>query len=120
MSKYENLIKEIIYKEPRHLSADDIYLELKAQQPNVVLATIYNNLHSLHKKGLIHKVVSDGMPDRYDRIDKHDHLLCTRCGCLADINFQDLTKSLEKQLGQKISGYELRVDYICPACQKEQ
>lgn len=120
MSKYETLIKAIIYKAPRHLTAEEIFFELKQQEPKVVLATIYNNLKSMHQKGLIHKVTTEGMPDRYDRIERHDHLLCAKCGCLSDIKFQDITRKLEEQLGQAIVSYDLRVNYICPSCQKKE
>ena len=120
MRKYEKLIFDIIYKTPRHLTAEDIYAELKVQEPKVVLATIYNNLNSLHEKQLIHKVVVDGMPDRYDSIERHDHLVCSKCGNLTDFKFQELTETLESKLGTRIQGYDLNVRYICPSCKKQQ
>ena len=120
MRKYEALIKDIIYTEPRHLTAEEIYLELKQQEPKVVLATVYNNLSSLYQKGLIHKVTIDGMPERYDVINKHDHLLCVRCGRLSDIKLKNLTKSIEKQVGQSIVSYELIINYVCPLCREKE
>lgn len=120
MRKYEKMIFDIIYKKPRHLTAEDIFTELKQKEPKVVLATIYNNLKSLHEKHLIHKVTVEGMPDRYDSIERHDHLVCTKCGKLTDFMFQDLTEALEATLGLRIQGYDLNVSYICPDCQKRK
>lgn len=118
MRKYEKMIFDIIYKEPRHLTAEDIYRELKEQEPKVVLASVYNNLKVLHEKRLIHKVTVEGMPDRYDSIERHDHVVCTKCGDLYDFKFKDITHELEEKLGISISGYELNVNYICPSCKK--
>lgn len=118
MRKYEKLVYDIIYKEPRHLTAEDIFLELKEQEPKVVLASVYNNLKVLHEKRLIHKVTVEGMPDRYDSIKRHDHLVCIKCGSLRDFVFKDLTKQLEKTLDVKITGYDLNVQYVCPECEK--
>lgn len=118
MRKYEKMVYDIIYKEPRHLTAEDIFRELKEQEPKVVLASVYNNLKVLHEKHLIHKVTVEGMPDRYDSIERHDHLVCTKCGKLMDFWFDDLTPQLEKHLGCSIVGYDLNVQYVCLECRK--
>lgn len=119
MRKYEKMIYDIIYKQPRHLTAEDIFLELKELEPKVVLATVYNNLKSLHQKHLIHKVIVDGMPDHYDSIQPHDHLVCCQCGNIVDFKHENLTSKLEKELGISIISYDLNVCYICPECQKK-
>ena len=116
MTKYEKQIYEIVNKLAGHLTADQIFTELKKIYPSVSLATIYNNLNKLCEAGLIRKVSIEGSPDRYDRIEKHDHLVCTKCGRLADICFEDLTASLKEQLGSSFFAYDLKVFYICPKC----
>ena len=116
MTKYEKQIYEIVNKLAGHLTADQIFTELKKIYPSVSLATIYNNLNKLCEAGLIRKVSIGGSPDRYDRIEKHDHLVCTKCGRLTDICFEDLTASLKEQLGSSFFAYDLKVFYICPKC----
>ena len=116
MTKYEKQIYEIVNKLAGNLTADQIFTELKKIYPSVSLATIYNNLNKLCEAGLIRKVSIEGSPDRYDRIEKHDHLVCTKCGRLADICFEDLTASLKEQLGSSFFAYDLKVFYICPEC----
>ena len=59
-------------------------------------------------------------PERFDRAEKHDHLVCERCGRLADVSFDDLTASLRAQLGEDFSYYDLKVYYLCPQCRAEQ
>ena len=116
MTKYEKQIYEIVNKLAGHLTADQIFTELKKIYPSVSLATIYNNLNKLCEAGLIRKVSIEGSPDRYDRIEKHDHLVRTKCGRLTDICFEDLTASLKEQLGSSFFAYDLKVFYICPEC----
>lgn len=117
MTKYEKQIYEIVNKLAGHLTADQIFAELKRTYPSVSLATVYNNLNKLCEAGLIRRVSVEGSPDRYDRTAKHDHLVCSRCGKLKDICFEDLTSSLREQLGEEFFFYDLKVFYICPECQ---
>ena len=119
MTKYAEQILRRISESESHMTAEQIFLELKKTEPKVVQATIYNNLNALCQKGLIRKLSMEGSPDRYDKIQKHDHLVCQRCGALSDINFQDLTQDLESQLGEGILSYDLKVFYLCPACRKK-
>lgn len=69
---------------------------------------------------MIRKVSVEGSPDRYDRIEKHDHLICRKCRRLSDMTFEDLTKKLEQQLGEEILFYDLQVFYLCPECKNKQ
>lgn len=119
MTKYAKLILELINQSSEHMTAEQIFLELKKQQPNVVQATIYNNLNTLYQDGLIRKLSMEGSPSRYDKTIKHDHLVCKKCGALSDKRFEDLTGNLETQLGEEIIFYDLKVFYICPKCRKQ-
>ena len=74
-------------------------------------------------------LVSEGMelsllsvscnPDRYDKIVKHDHLVCKKCGALSDICLSDLTAQLQEQISEEIISYDLKVNYICPFCRSK-
>ncbi len=119
MTKYAKLILELINRSGEHMSAEQLFLELKKIEPKVVLATIYNNLNALYQEGLIRKLSIEGAPDRYDKMQKHDHLVCKMCGALSDVKLEDLTKDLERQLGEGILSYDLKVFYVCPKCREK-
>ena len=119
MTRYAELILELINQSKEHLTAEQIFLALKKTEPKVVQATVYNNLNTLYREGQIRKLSIESSPDRYDRIRKHDHLVCRTCGALSDISLEDLTKNLEHQLGQRILSYDLTVFYLCPKCKEE-
>lgn len=119
MTKYEKEIYNIIITSTAHPTVEQIYLELKKKCPKVVIATVYNNVNKLWKTGMIRKISVENMPDRYDRVIKHDHLVCQKCGKLVDISFEDLTESLREQMGEEFLFYDLKIFYICPSCRKK-
>ena len=102
------------------MTAEQIVLELKKREDKVVLATVYNNLNALYAKNLIRKISVEGSPDRYDKIVRHDHLVCKKCGRLTDFGFDDLTSGLQKRLDGKVMGYDLKIYYLCPDCAKNK
>ncbi|MBO5291805.1 MAG: transcriptional repressor [Lachnospiraceae bacterium] len=116
MTKNGKYILEIINDSTDHLTAEQIYLRLKEKNSKVVLATVYNNLASLYEQNLIRKVSVEGFPDRYDKMKRHDHLVCKRCGRLSDIELKDFTGRLQEEVGHPILSYDLRIHYICEEC----
>lgn len=120
MTKYEKQIYDIVNTSYEHMTAEQIYVELQKIYPAVSRATIYNNLNKLCDLGLIRRVSLEDSPDRYDRIKKHDHIVCQKCGRISDISFEDLTQTLEKQIGENFLYYDLKVFYLCPDCRKLQ
>lgn len=119
MKRYANAILTLINESSNHLTAEQVFLELKKTEPKIVLASVYNNLNALTERGLIRKVSLDGQADRYDKIKKHDHLVCRKCGRLADFEFGDLTENLSAQLHSDVFKYDLKVFYECPECRNK-
>ncbi len=119
MTKYAKLIFEMVNQSKIHMTAEQIFLELKKTEPKVVQATVYNNLNALCKKGLIQRLSLEGSPDRYDRIQRHDHLVCKGCGSLSDWGFGDFTELFKKRLGEGFLSYDLKVFYLCPKCREK-
>ena len=120
MTKNARSILDIINDSDSHLTAEQIYLQLKEKNKTVVLATVYNNLSYLYKEGLIRKLSVEGYPDRYDKIVRHDHLICRKCGKLSNILLEDLTEKLQSQLGIHMLSYDLKISYICDECSKKE
>ncbi|OUO41077.1 transcriptional repressor [Flavonifractor sp. An306] len=119
MTKYGKKILEIVSSSGSHMTAEEIFDALRQTYPSVVLATVYNNLNRLWQEDLLRKVSVEGMPDRYDRIQRHDHLVCKRCGRLLDIDLGDLTSQLEQKAGISILSYDLKLTYVCEDCQNK-
>ena len=119
MTKNAAYILEMINASTDHLTAEQIYLQLKEQNKKTVLATVYNNLSSLYAQGLIRKISVPGYSDRYDKIKRNDHLVCQKCGKLSDITLDDLTKKIQEQTRISILSYDLKINYLCSECQNQ-
>lgn len=119
VTKYGKKILEIVSSSRSHMTAEEIFDTLRQTYPTVVLATVYNNLNRLWQENLIRKVSVEGMPDRYDRIQRHDHMVCKGCGRLLDIDLGDMTAQLEKKAGISILSYDLKLTYLCEGCRRK-
>ena len=120
MTKYEKQIYDIVNASDEHMTAEQVFSELQKSSPTVSRATVYNNLNKLCDVKLIRRVSLEDSPDRYDRIAKHDHLVCQKCGKLMDISLTDLTASLQEQLGGEFLYYDLKVYVLCPDCRAKE
>ena len=67
----------------------------------------------------LRRISLEGAPERYDRTARHDHLVCKKCGGLSDVQLNDLTASLQEQLGEDFLSYDLKILYICPQCRRQ-
>lgn len=100
------------------MTAEQVFSELQNTYPKVALATVYNNLNRLCEDGAIRRVSVEGMSDRYDHIQRHDHLVCNQCGSLVDVDLGDFTQQLEAKAGISILSYDLKLIYVCENCRK--
>lgn len=119
MTKYAQAIQQIVESSGCHMTADQIFIQLRQIYPTVALATVYNNLGKLCQSGLLRKISAEGMPDRYDHPQRHDHLICQVCGKLADLHLADLTDQLQQQLDIPFLSYDLKLIYICDECRQK-
>ena len=65
--------------------AEQVFLEMKREHPSIALGTVYKHLNGLAEEGLLLRITKPGSPDRYDRTERHDHMICSRCGKIEDI-----------------------------------
>ena len=71
----------------RHVTAEQVFGEVSARMPGVSLPTVYATLDLLEELGLTRRVATEGGAVVYDpRADEHHHLVCRRCGAIADID----------------------------------
>jgi Fur family transcriptional regulator, ferric uptake regulator len=74
----------------RHISAEELYHQIRSQDSNLGLVTVYRTLKLLRRAGL---ATERKFGDAYTRFDPnpadwtHHHLICTRCGKIQE--FED-------------------------------
>ena len=71
----------------RHVTAERVHSEVSSRMPGVSLPTVYATLDLLEELGLARRVATEGGAVVYDpRTDDHHHLVCRRCGAIADVD----------------------------------
>ena len=116
MTKYELEILKIVSESCCHPTAEEVYSLLKEKYPGVVRATAYNNLNKLAEEGLVRKIISGYGGVRYDKTLRHDHMVCLKCGGIKDVFLPDIAKEISKGVGEEVSSYDLKINWICPEC----
>lgn len=119
-SRQRELVREAVLHSDCHPTADDIYHQVRLKEPNVSLATVYRNLHQLVEHGMIRRIVIPGDSDRFDRrLAAHEHMICTACGRVVDVFFdQPPLRLLGQATDVPLTAYDLVLYGLCPHCSK--
>lgn len=123
-SKQREEMLNFIKESHTHLTAEEIYLALKANNSTASKGTVYRNLNTFVEEGLIIKLPIENGPDKYDYVhNTHHHAVCKKCGKVFDFNYKINMKSLKKQIIfetdiEEISDYII-VQGICKECKKQ-
>lgn len=115
-------IMHVLYSSPRHLSAVQIYEQVRGTVPGVTETTVYRTLEFLAEHGLARPTnLGDGHPVYEIREHDHHHLVCRECGGSVEVEnslFQALYAQLESASGFRLTGNHLSLFGLCPECQK--
>ncbi len=120
MTRQRQLIYNIINAAPEHRTAEEIYDLARAEMPSLARGTVYRNLGLLVQSGQIRKLEMPDAPARYDRERRpHPHLICQVCGQVEDLVAPEelLGPFSIMTPGVTLTGYDLKLYHVCPACQ---
>lgn len=80
-------------EDPTHPTADAVFGRLRRVMPSVSPASVYRILDSLEQARLVRRVgTTDGIA-RYDaNRERHQHLVCRKCGRLTDFHAPELAE----------------------------
>lgn len=123
-TKQRQAILAVFSGEPVHLSADEVYLKVKATQPHISLGTVYRNLDRLTKQGLLTQfVLADGTRKFEKATDHHHHLVCIKCGETKNIPGCPVGRHIEKcskENAYQVVRHSFEIYGYCPNCQSRQ
>lgn len=107
--------------EVRHLTAEDVYRMLLADNEDVGLATVYRVLTQFEAAGLLvrHHFEGDKSVFELNQGHHHDHLVCLQCGKVEEFCDPDIEKRQEKIA--KEHGFAIREHslYLFADCTKK-
>ncbi|MGH8460627.1 MAG: ferric iron uptake transcriptional regulator [Stenotrophobium sp.] len=92
----------------RHLSAEDIYRNLRDSDEDVGLATVYRVLTQFESAGLVKRHHFEGGHAVFEleRGDHHDHMVCSQCGHVNE--FEDAVIERRQHEKARELGFRLR------------
>lgn len=104
----------------RHPTADTVFTAVRAEIPDISLATVYKSLETLVGCGLALKLTYGDGSARYDgRTDPHHHARCLGCESVVDVPGRLDTASLQRLdpvSGFAVEGYRLELIGYCSHC----
>ncbi len=108
-----------------HLTAEEIYDDVRSSCPDIGLATVYRTLQLLSDMKVLMKLnLEDGIT-RYemnldDQQHQHHHLICEKCGKIYEVKYdllEEVEKRIEAEYDFKIQDHKLKFYGLCKECQ---
>ena len=121
------IVDTIVFNEGKHLTAEEIYDEVKKDCPEIGLATVYRTILLLEEIGVVSRLhLNDGC-SRYelvhsDEVHRHHHLICNVCNKVIEVKddlLEEIEVKIEKEYEFKIVDHVLKFYGICHECQKK-
>ena len=100
-----------------HPSAEDIYRAVAKRFPTMSLATVYNTLSALERRGRLLKLSIDPGKARYDpNTLPHHHLICNLCKTIEDVDTRYRLALPDTEF--EVTGSHVEFYGTCPKCRK--
>jgi len=104
--------------ESKHVSAEDVYKQLLANDDDVGLATVYRVLTQFEAAGMVERHQFDGGHSVFElsKGAHHDHIVCIRCGKVEEFIDETIEKhqhEIAESKGFKISDHSLVIYGDC-------
>lgn len=109
-------VYSVLLQKRDHPTAEEVFLRVKHEMPEISLATVYNCLDALVKCGVVRQVTLDRGAARFcPNMQDHCHFYCDSCGTVVDIDLPD-TAGLRLPAGYKAQRVDLAVHGECRGC----
>jgi len=104
-----------------HARVEEIFHELKKDNPRLSIATVYRNLKTLQEQEVIIGFLHPDGSARYElkNATPHQHLICKDCGKIYEIKFTflpQLTQSVRERAGFQIHEEYMTIMGKCLEC----
>lgn len=122
-SKQRDMIKAFLMERKDHPTADVVYMNVRQQNPNISLGTVYRNLTLLADIGEIQRLhLGDGV-DHFDAdISPHYHFVCNKCRSVIDLEMKSIESIMDianETFDGLITGHVTYFYGTCGNCTKE-
>lgn len=112
MTKQKKGIYQLIQSSNRHLTAEEIFFEVRKILPSISLSTVYRNLGILVDEGKIRNIKISESKSVYDRsVENHAHIISDQSGKIDDVFSKELDGMIDKLVDGKVVSYDLIIHY---------
>lgn len=123
----EVTVRVLLEHEKDHFSAEEVFLLVKEQFPEIGLATVYRTLELLSDLQVVEKINFGDGAARFDLRSTdgshhHHHLICTECGKVDEImedGLLRLEQQIERQYGFAVTDHRLDFQGVCKECRQK-
>ncbi len=117
-------IAHVFFALGRHISAEELYAEVRKINPHVGYATIYRTLRLLKECALVSERHFDEGQARYETVSErhHDHFICERCGKIIEFEnegIERLQQAVARQLGALLTRHKMELYGLCAECRAQ-
>ena len=118
-TKQRDLILKIVNDSYSHLTADEVYVLVRKELPNISLGTVYRNLNVLVNLKKIRKIKTFDNKDHYDKaFKKHDHFICLKCNRVFDLYDTNYIESKILPKSFEVINCDITYSGYCNECKK--
>lgn len=119
------LILDIISQGHEHLDADEVYRLTRERKPSLSLSTVYRNLQTLKKLGLVKELHFDESHHHYEvkPSAEHHHLVCIGCGKIVEFECElshKMRQEIAREKGFEVTGVEVHMSGYCAECRQKK
>jgi Fur family transcriptional regulator, ferric uptake regulator len=118
-------IAQVFFDLSRHVSAEELYAEVRKINPHVGYATIYRTLKLLKECELLYERHFDEGQARYEVAGDHhhDHFICNRCGKIIEFEndaIEEMQEDIAERLGVTLTHHKMELYGLCADCRLKQ
>ncbi|WP_243373066.1 transcriptional repressor [Geotalea sp. SG265] len=123
-TRQRDIILDFFLSTSEHMSLEELYLKLRAKHPAIGYATVYRTLKLFAESGIAREIQFGDGQTRYEHVtegEHHDHLVCTRCGAIAEFEnatIEKLQDEIADSYGFLIKTHKLELYGLCAKCRK--
>jgi Fe2+ or Zn2+ uptake regulation protein len=114
-------VLKVLDRRTDHPTAERIFEDVRKNNDQISLATVYNVLSSFAKSGITKEIFVEPGRSRFDpRTDPHHHFFCRICGKVFDIDVECSISKLDSFDGNKIETVHGIIHGICKDCMNKR
>jgi Fe2+ or Zn2+ uptake regulation protein len=124
LTSQRRLILGVLEECDGHLDAEALFVQARARDPDISLATVYRTLAVLKEMGLVEEHSLGEEHSHYEAVhgQPHYHFVCLGCGEVIEFDApltREIARDVSEQEGVCITNVRLHLSGYCARCQDE-